>query len=102
VSRQHRSRRLARSTDLTIWKFEIPLKGSFSIDMPAGAKILCVQTQNGEPYLRALVDESAEKVQRLFVLFITGHGMNDVERAHYLGTFQRPPLVWHLFELTAT
>ena len=87
---------------MTIWKFEVPLTGRFSIDMPAGAKILCVQTENGEPYMWALVEESAEKVHRLFALFTTGHDMNDVGRAHYIGTFQRPPLVWHLFELVVT
>ena len=86
---------------MTIWKYEIPIADSFSLEMPAGATILCVQTQEGEPCLWALVDESAEKVQRLFALYSTGHTINDIGRTQYLGTFQRPPLVWHLFEIAA-
>jgi hypothetical protein len=48
----------------TIWKFE--LKRRDQIEMPAGAKLLTVQMQNGKPHLWALVDPYAPKEIRHF------------------------------------
>ncbi len=84
----------------TIWKYPIPITDAFTIDMPRGARILSLDTQNGGPTIWALVDPAAEKVPRAFRLFGTGHEVEiDTERADFIGTFQVSDgaLVFHLF-----
>ena len=43
----------------TIWKFQFENKGMFGLDMPKGAEILTVQTQEGIPCIWALVDPNS-------------------------------------------
>lgn len=86
----------------TIWKFPIHPDDIIRVQMPKGARILTVQEQHGQPAIWAEVDTEAEKEERLFEVFGTGHEMpNDmgVER-EYVGTFQLRggALVFHLYE----
>jgi hypothetical protein len=84
----------------TIWKFEIAIVAPGLIRMPKGAEILTVQTQHGVPCVWAIVDPQAEKEDRYFEILGTGQPVyegEEVDRA-YVGTFQQPPFVWHLFE----
>jgi len=81
----------------TIWKYSVQLDDRFAVSMPAGAKVLAVQTQFGSPVVWALVNPGAERVERKFRLVGTGH---EIELSGYLyvGTFQTPfGLVFHLF-----
>jgi len=85
----------------TIWKFPITTDGVGR--MPEGAEILSVQTQDGHPYLWALVNPSAPTEDRKFRLYGTGHHTPD-SPGRYWGTFQLKVigdqnLVFHLFEL---
>ena len=85
---------------MSIWKFQFKVDDRVTIDMPAGAKILHVELQNGVPCLWALVDTSAEPEPRKFLIFGTGHpisGAIAVTAAH-VATFQQGPFVWHMFE----
>jgi len=78
----------------TIWKYQIAVMAR----MPKGAEILTVQMQNEEPCVWAVVEPDAEKENRYLEVFGTGQPIHeDVER-RYIGTFQQPPFVWHLFE----
>lgn len=109
-----------------IWKFDV-LPYAFTIEMPKGAPILSVQCQPhyeprtpqlsideehwqvAGPRIWALVDPSAEKVERRFVTVGTGHAVPDgtdhVERptiddakfvpSRWLGG----ALVFHMFDL---
>ena len=84
----------------TIWKFELlPDKAPCAM-MPRGAKVLCVQTQNGVPCIWALCDEEEQKVTRRFVVLGTGHDADAAIGAEYVGTFQLPggKLVFHVFD----
>jgi len=84
----------------TIWKFPINVVGHGFIAMPKGAEILTVQTQDDAPFIWAVVNPDAEKEDRYFEVYGTGHPIYQdmgVNRK-YIGTFQQPPLVWHLFE----
>ena len=81
---------------LTIWKYPLTLRG-LTIDMPAGATILTVQLQDETPTIWALVDPDRPCETRTFTIVGTGHRVPD--GLGYVGTFQQPPFVWHLFEV---
>lgn len=85
---------------MTIWKFPIPIMDTIQIEMPAEAKILCVQVQGDTPTLWAIVDPEALKVKRTFYVRGTGHQMYGAEKSLYVGTFQilGGSLVFHLFD----
>lgn len=84
-----------------IWKFQIPIEDLFSLEMPKGAEILSAQNQYEGGVMWAICDEQAEKVQRTFRIYGTGHSINP-DGHTYIGTFQVEygRLVWHLFEIT--
>ena len=83
--------------DKQIWKYV--LEPETIIEMPIGAEILTVQEQYGRCCLWALVDPSANKVKRKFLVYGTGHPITE-ENGKYIGTFQlhNGRLVFHVFE----
>lgn len=86
-----------------IWKYPVRIDDKFALEMPKGAQVLAVQTQNGAPQLWALVDPDAEHESRRFALLGTGHYLTPEALEHgltYRGTFQvrDGALVFHLFE----
>lgn len=92
----------AEDTTRTIWKFALPpLTDVFVLEMPADAKTLTVQMQNGEPCIWAIVNPSSPCTPREFRVVGTGHTMPANVHA-YVGTFQMlgGALVFHLFEMT--
>lgn len=82
-----------------IWKFPVPIKDTFEIEMPPGAKILTVQTQNGIAMMWAICEPLAKKETRYFSTTGTGHLFN-FNNHYYIGTFQieNGALVFHVFE----
>ncbi len=84
---------------LTVHKFPIEIADDFTVDMPAGAKVLCVQTQGSAVMLWAIVDPGAPTMPRRFALRGTGHPLPDFP-GRYVGTFQMYSggFVGHLFE----
>ena len=85
---------------LTIWKFGLRNGLQNELLMPRGATVLDVQLQYGTPCVWALVDPDAERESRHFELVGTGWTTTeeDQERRVYIGTYQHPPQVWHVFE----
>lgn len=87
---------------ITIYKYQIPIKDKFEIEMHRGAVILSVQVQRGIPCLWAMVDKEMSKGMRKFILLGTGHdsGLDSSSRLNYTGTFQLhdETEVYHLFE----
>lgn len=84
----------------TIWKFPLGDGGPQRVEMSKGTEVLTVQTQDNRPCLWAVVDPDAEVEVRYFEIFGTGQNIHEdmgVDRK-YIGTFQQPPYVWHLFE----
>lgn len=84
----------------TIWKYGLELVDRQTVKMPQGGEVLTVQTQGAEPCLWALVNPEHEKEERIFEIHGTGnpiHADMGIER-EYIGTFQQPPFVWHVFE----
>lgn len=80
-----------------IWKFPLELKDESLIEMPTNSEILCVQMQDGDPYLWAVVDESAPKVMRRIYTRGTGQSLGRAQGWPYVGTFQSFRLVFHVF-----
>jgi hypothetical protein len=83
----------------TIYKYPIKAADEQSVQLPKGAKILCVQTQNGQPWLWAEVDTQVESVPFEIKVRGTGHPFDGSEGV-YIGTFQLSggALVFHVFE----
>lgn len=85
----------------TIYKYPLTITDVNRIELPKGAKILCIQTQNDNPYLWALVDKyESEKETHFIETLGTGHPINEGER-QYIGTYQlrNGALVFHVFLL---
>jgi hypothetical protein len=84
---------------LTIWKFPVN-PGTFKLEMPIGARVLCVQVQKGSPFMWALCDEEACTRKRAFVALGTNHTAGPIQDWRYIGSFQleEGELVFHLFE----
>ena len=68
----------------------------WSIEMPAGARILDVQMQDKKPVMWALVDTEREYEMRAFV--VVGTGWDVPSGYEYVATWQDVNYVWHLFE----
>ena len=80
---------------MVIWKYPLVLKDEQKIQMPLVAWPLCVQMQNGQPMLWMKVDPTSESVESTIYIVGTGHPVPDGRS--YVGTFQVPPFVWHVF-----
>lgn len=82
-----------------VWKYLIgPThhRRPFTIPMPTGARIMTLAVQDGQVALWALVDPVQTPEKRTFEIFGTGWEIDG--RLTYIGTWQEPPFVWHLFE----
>lgn len=89
----------------TIYKYPLAIEDEQQIEMPQGAKVLCVQMQNGTPYLWAEVNPEAPMTKNTFYVRGTGHQLGKVATASigctYIGTFQMAggSLVFHVYRL---
>ena len=88
---------------MTIWKFTLSSSAP-TIEMPADARILSVQSQFGDVCLWAMVDPDATKAVRQFRIFGTGQPISEPERPKrlsFIGTVQVSggQFVWHVFEV---
>lgn len=85
----------------TVYKYPVPVADEVRIDMPFGAKVLHVEQQGEGVYIWALVDPSAERERRVFIVRGTGHPIDDDMPIEHVGTFllQGGALVFHLFEV---
>ena len=89
-----------RNEMIAIYKYPLQMRDEQVIEIPSGAKILCVQVQHGTPCIWALVNKD-EILSRVKVWVIgTGHDFPDeCFDAHYLGTVQWEggSLVFHVW-----
>jgi hypothetical protein len=89
---------------MQIWKYSVEISSHFSVPMPKGARLLCVQSQEGAGALWALVDPEQKREARHFAVVGTGESLPDQGKGFkYVGTWQTDSygvLVWHLFERT--
>ena len=85
---------------MVIWKWRLKLEEKQILSVPQGAQFLTTQTQNGNPQIWALCDETAPKVMRSIAIYGTGHPMPK-NPGQYIATFQLIDLelVFHVFEI---
>lgn len=86
-----------------IWKFPLPVDDSVDVMMPAGARVLHLELQDGPMCLWALVDTEAPIVARTFHVIGTGNPAEHVTELPYIGSVQQPfvrevVFVWHVFD----
>lgn len=81
-----------------VWKFAV-LGGTvpYVEPLPAGAKVLHLGQQRGLPHIWVEVEETAAAEDRTFQ--VIGTGQEIPGGAVYIGTWQEPPFVWHLYEV---
>lgn len=82
----------------TIWKFPLAIVDDQQIVLPKEATFLCVQMQNDQCCLWALVDPAQPTETKTIEIFGTGHPIQAANR-NYIGTVQEfdGALVWHIF-----
>jgi len=83
-----------------IYKYELEVATSQTVEMPSGAEVLCVQVQDGKPRLWAMIDpDYAMREYKTIEVYGTGHPIEPGERK-YISTFQLRDgsLVFHVFE----
>lgn len=82
----------------TVWKYGLP---SFRcvVPMPAGAQVLSVAAQHGQPVLWAAVDRFAPEQPRMFAVISTGQQLPEMPKK-FLGTvLPGGDVVLHVFEV---
>jgi len=88
----------------TIYKYQIPLEGAFSKQLPKDAVILSFQCQDAVATIWVMVETAHNDEERHFRLYGTGHPIANIPKdvgLHYIGTAQEGPglkSVLHLFE----
>ena len=84
-----------------IWKIKLECTDRQIINLPAGAKVLCVQEQGDIPHLWFITPQTKDPAieERTFTIYGTGHEHPEIE-GRYIGTFQLRGgmLVFHVFE----
>ncbi len=83
----------------SIYKFPLNINAPIEIDMPIGAQILTIETQNNEPQMGALVETLEEPETRFFKVVSTGDPIECEGELVYLGSFIIDDgLIRHVFE----
>lgn len=82
----------------TIHKYTLDPRDETTFKVPAGAEVLCLRVQFGNPSIWMRVDEAAPIVERTFMVLGTGH--NADAAGAYVGTvlMRDGALVFHVFE----
>lgn len=83
----------------TIHKYALAIQDNQTIEMPAGSKALCIDTQQGDPKLWVLCNPDMPKIPYDILCVGTGQEIQKPV-GQYLGTihiFRAVPLVFHFF-----
>ena len=89
----------------TIYRFPLPIRDLFTLELPLGSKFLAAECQlraPHEPSMWFLVDPERKPVERTFAVIGTGNPVPEyIEESEYLTSFQMlvGQFVWHLFEV---
>ena len=84
-----------------IYKYPLKPTGTQNVNMPDGARILCVQMQDGVGTLWALVDaDSNSTTDRIIRIVGTGNTFQDSNLCDYIGTVLDDGMVYHVWERT--
>jgi hypothetical protein len=87
---------------MKVFKYPLPTKAEFEIEMDECGKILKVEIQGAQACMWALVNPIAKKISRKFLVLGTGietnYNMNDLK---FISTFQVQggAFIFHIFEI---
>lgn len=83
----------------TIYKYLFDSEhGEFEIELPDGAELLAVDTQEQEPCMWFIVETSKAPTKRRFFTAFTGARLADwCNKSNHVGTLQLRRLVLHVF-----
>ena len=82
----------------TIHKYPIDMGGT-RLQIHQGYQIIKVDNQGEKnPCFWAIVDTDKPKEERSFIVLGTGSAF--LPGMQYVGTWQEPPFVWHLFDIS--
>jgi len=87
---------------MKVYKYALEIGDHIKVELPAGAKILCCDWQNGQLMCWALVDPNLALKMRTIRMAGTGYEIEVLPNPlewRYLNTIQRQGLVWHFFAL---
>lgn len=86
---------------MKVFKFNLASVDVQTVSMPADAELLHVAVQRGDIALWALCDDEAVYVDRNFVMFGTGHDIQEGLEYEFVGTVLLcgGDLVLHIFEM---
>lgn len=85
-----------------VGKFQLPIKESFSLEMPIGAEVVRVEGIDGHIWMWAVIDTEAPKEKRHFMSFKTGGDMPADTELKYVGcgaVFVQQELMLYYFEV---
>ncbi|MBB4856975.1 hypothetical protein HNO88_000272 [Novosphingobium chloroacetimidivorans] len=97
-----RGPRMSDATGKVIFKYQMPVLESFTMELPTGADIIRVQDQGGMFWLWAVVDTDAPLESRQFMAFKTGAAMPRDTNLAYVGfcaVFVQMELGLYIFEV---
>lgn len=99
---QLRGPRMSEATGKVIFKYQMPVKEQFSLELPKDAQIIRMQDLDGMFWLWAVVDTDAPTEKRFFQAFKTGAKIpDDFDTSHYVGfcaVFVQMELGLYIFE----
>ena len=96
-----RGPRMSEVTGRVIFKYQMPVLESFTMQLPAGAEIIRMADQGGMFWLWAIVDTNAPMEDRHFRAFKTGAEIPPEENLRYVGfcaVFVQMELGLYIFE----
>lgn len=76
---------------------ELTMGDAVRLQMPSGAHVVRFALQDDVPTLWAEVDTERSLRPRRFQIFGTGQPL--ARGAQYVGTWDFPPFVWHIYEV---
>jgi hypothetical protein len=91
-------------SEITVHKFDVPMKEFFEIQMPVGANILSVHEQHGDIKLWAIVNANSNVLLESRKFFMVGTGaifINASKDLNFIGTVHllQGNYVFHIFEV---
>lgn len=69
-----------------------------TLQLPANAKPLSWQLQDGNKMLWVELDTDEPNINRVFEIFGTGNELGEANKV-FIGTVQQNSFVWHLYEI---
>lgn len=76
---------MSNATGRVIFKYQMPVLESFTMQLPKNAEIIRVEDQDGMFWMWAVVNTDAELEDRNFLAFKTGAKMPDNVNLKYIG-----------------